>query len=166
MNSKEQLQTAIIRYVMETMGFWFDSEKIVSRLMQNASTQIPQTLKVEVDGTPTKKGCWCAELPVASLAVRAIVTDLTDGDIREHAAVFRVGDNPPYGMRLSTDPLDVGDFLVRGAGGRWNPVPTLLQATCLTGIEKLAVVSLNWQKNQSSDELYGYLVEFLKAGES
>lgn len=162
MNSRVALKTAVIRYVMETMGFFFDPKLIQSRLIMNADTLIPQTLRVEVDGTPTKKSCWCAELAVATSTFRAIVVDLTDGEIREFAVVFRFGENPAYGMRISSDPLDEGSYLFKSENGKWTAVPTLLQATSLVAIEKLSEVSMTWKKPASYEDMFDNLVSFLR----
>lgn len=165
MNSAESLQTAIIRYVMEKMGFSSLSNSIPSIAFRSKEALLSRRLKVEVDGSPTERACYCAELAVATQAMRAIVTSLPEEGFFDEAVVYRFGEGVSYGMRLSTDPVDVGDFLVRDQNGNWNPVPTLLQATCLAGFEKLNSYALNWKRSEQSENMFENLVEFLKAGE-
>ena len=123
------------------------------------------------DGTiDVEKACWAGSLNLSDTEMHVLITDISDNPNSEdayfeYAAVFRYGTLPVYGVRLSSDQEDDGDFLVRLETGNWITCTTFLQTTALSGIERISEFQPGWKRLEDSESMFNYLIEFLKLGD-
>jgi len=160
-----QLQVEIIRRVFHDFGISIVNAKPIHDLVMNDETLCKFTLPLEVDGTPTQKLIWSAQLEVAGTLVRVIMSDVSDDDFCEIVLALSATDLPLYGIRLSNDPEDEGIFSVR-AGNEWVPVTIGIQASVLSGIEGLDSIAMNWKPCENTEDLHEALISLMNEGDA
>lgn len=173
MNQNQRLQIEIILRIFENFGISFEQPTLLHPFLINPNHLSARKLRFELESeegaenvkTVVQKPIWSAELAVADLKLRLMVADLSDQQFREFALVVAGADMATFGVRLSDEAQDVGNFSVLN-GHRWIPATTALQASFLSGCESIQGFIGGAQKLSDESDIYSNLLSFIDAGDS
>lgn len=119
-----------------------------------------KTIDFSSDGEDYKNSIWTTEAHIEDSRIQFIIADLTDL-APEYAFVLKLNDNPAYAGRISVDEDDYGSLHFQ-VGELWVDAPTVFQAKLLVAVEEIMELFLKWEKNESSEEIYQLLINYLK----
>lgn len=96
---------------------------------------------------------WSGQGSLSDSKIRALLVDLTDGEVAEYALAIRVNDKPIYALRIAYDNEDTGTFMLQ-EGENWIFPNMLVKLWALLGMEMIVDQGMPWQPSNDYDDLY------------
>ena len=124
------------------------------------------SLKIEEDEVICEKSLWAGQLQVADSLIRCMICSLGTDDLNEFALIFKLNNNPLYGIKLSNDNSDNGIFNYQISPGKLVQCAIILQANVLVGVERISELTVFWTKPiDDINPLREEMISFLKSGD-
>lgn len=114
-----------------------------------------------------KNNIWGIQLNLDDEAIKVILADCTQDGVPEFALLVAVRDAPSYGAYLCYKEYAEDDSYLPPMiacsvqQGSWAECSIFLQATFLSGMEKLREINTTFKKLEQSEEIYKYLISFI-----
>lgn len=96
------------------------------------------------DGTEFSYAIFAAKIKIDVCDLHCAFVDLSDGNTTEFAAVFQMGNNPCYGIRLIYNEEDCGLFMYHD-GVIWKSTTAFWQAKILSAFENIVDHGFSWE---------------------
>jgi hypothetical protein len=158
------LQREIIKHVLIQCGITNDNRyNSILRKINSPDLLIDRRVEEQVDGETLSYKVYCSSFKVETSVVNFIACDLSNSG-KEFAVIIRMDELIAFGLRYNfDDDSDNGDFMFAESVESWIDANLLLQASLLTGIEKLNGVYGSWSKNNTYGDMFNYLIQFIRA---
>lgn len=104
------------------------------------------------DGHQEKFPLWSGQGILSDNKIRALLVDLTDGEMVEYALAIRVNDKPIYALKLMYDNEDDGIFMLQESIN-WVIPSMLVKIWALLGMEMIIDQGMLWQPSMEYEDL-------------
>lgn len=158
MNSLTQ---EIVKHIFTKLGVGTDLHKAYTSIIDSNFLLDRKLCLVNDEDEEINNSMWSCKLTVEDKDFRLFLADCSTLNDKEYALIVSLQGSPEYGCYFSiTDPESSSiECLLNGF---WTPATVYMQAAFLTGMEQIKDLSMPWQFNDKTDDLYEKLVDFIK----
>jgi hypothetical protein len=158
MNSLAQ---EIVKHIFTKLGVGNELHRAYTSIIDSNFLLDRKLCLINDEDEEINNNMWSCKLTVEEKDFRLLLADCSALNDKEYALIISLQGSPEYGCYFSmtdSESSAIGCLL----NGFWIPATVYMQATFLAGMEQIKDLSMPWQFNDKTDDLYEKLVEFIK----